>query len=88
MENGIAKIPILFDDYEMFRYGVPFETWRRKALDLIDTHTSVVFSLHDCYADLWLPHYADLLRAIRDKGCFRTLDEIAADLALAHARWV
>lgn len=87
MENGVVKIPILFDDYELFRDGVSFETWRRKALGLIDAHSFVAFSLHDCYADRWLPHYADFLRELRDRGCFRTLDQVAADVALSHARW-
>jgi hypothetical protein len=88
MENGIVKIPILFDDYEMFRKGVPFAEWRARALALVDTRPFVAFSLHDCYAEHWLPHYAGFLADIRARGQLRTLDEVAADVALAHARWV
>jgi hypothetical protein len=74
--------------HEMAARGVPFEAWRRKALALIDAHPFVAFSLHDCYADRWLDHYEDFLGAIRDRGRFRTLDEVAADVAFRHARWV
>jgi glycosyltransferase involved in cell wall biosynthesis len=87
LENGIVKIPILFDDYAMFRDGEPFEQWRDEALAAIDAHEFVAFSLHDCYAEHWLPHYADFLAAVRARGRLRTLDQVAADVALAHARW-
>jgi len=53
----------------------------------IDAHEFVAFSLHDCYAEHWLPHYAELLAAVAARGRLRTLDEVAADVALAHARW-
>lgn len=87
LENGIVKIPILFDDYALFREGEPFGRWRERALAAIDTHDFVAFSLHDCYADHWLPHYAGFLAEVRGRGRLRTLDEVAADVALAHARW-
>lgn len=87
LENGIVKIPILFDDYGMFRDGEPFERWRENALAAIDAHDFVAFGLHDCYADHWLPHYAELLAEVRARGRLRTLDEVAAEVALAHARW-
>ena len=88
MENGLVKIPILFDDYEMFRNGVPFAKWRQKALALVDADEFVAFSLHDCYADFWLPHYAEFLAEVRERGRLRTLDEVAAEVTLAHARWI
>jgi hypothetical protein len=71
----------------MFRDGEPFEQWRDEALAAIDAHEFVAFSLHDCYAEHWLPHYADFLAAVRARGRLRTLDQVAADVALAHARW-
>ena len=88
MENGIVKIPILLDDYEMYHDGVSFARWQQKALDLIDANAFVAVSLQDCYAEFWLTHYAEFLAAIRDRGRLRTLDEVAAEVALAHARWV
>lgn len=42
LANGIVKIPILFDDYAMFREGEPFERWREKALAAIDAHDVTV----------------------------------------------
>jgi len=88
MENGIVKIPILLDDHRMFRDGLSFARWQQEALDLIDANAFVAFSLHDCYAEFWLAHYAELLATVRERGRLRTLDEVAAEVALAHARWV
>ncbi len=87
LENGIVKIPILFDDYAMARDGVPFARWREQALAAIEAHDFVAFSLHDCYAEHWLPDYAELLSAVGARGRLCTLDEVAAGVALAHARW-
>jgi hypothetical protein len=88
MERGVVKLPILFDDYDLFRKGTSFDAWRRRALELVDAHGFVAFGLHDCYADRWLPHYEAFLRELQTRGRLRTLDEVAADVALAHARWV
>jgi hypothetical protein len=83
LDKRVVKIPILFDDYDLFRGRIDFEAWRHKALDAIRTHDFVAFSLHDCYAEFWLPHYAQLLSEISGLGELKTLDEVADDLYLA-----
>ena len=87
LENGIVKIPILFDDYAMFREGEPFARWRERALAAIDAHDFVAFCLHDCYAEHWLPHYAELLAAVPRAVVSARSTRSRPDVALAHARW-
>jgi hypothetical protein len=60
-----------------------YERWERKALGVIAAADNVAFSLHDCYAEWWLPSYAAFLERIRGLGAFRTLDEIAAETYLS-----
>ena len=55
------------------------------ALDKMRRYNFVAFSLHDCYARYWLPHYESFLREITAIGNLRTLDEVAGDLFLAAA---
>jgi hypothetical protein len=83
LENRLVKIPILFDDFEMHRSGWSFEAWRRQTLEAIREHDFVAFSLHDCYAAHWLPHYEGLLQEIKRMARLRTLDQVAGDLFLA-----
>jgi hypothetical protein len=64
---------------------MPFEAWARQAVDLIKSRDFTVFDLHDCYADLWLPHYAGFLRTISPLGILRTLDEVADAAILEQA---
>lgn len=83
--NRVVKIPILFDDFDLHRGRQTFEEWRRMAIDTINRHDFVAFSLHDCYAAHWLPHYQDFLCEIRQLARLRTLDEVAGDMFLAGA---
>jgi len=83
LENRLAKIPILLDDFALHRRAISFEAWARRLLDLIRQHDFVAVSLHDCYAAHWLPGYARLLDEIRMLAQLRTLDEVAAELYLA-----
>jgi hypothetical protein len=85
LENRVVKIPISFDDFDLYRQLKTFEEWRRMALDKMRRYNFVAFSLHDCYARYWLPHYEDFLREITAIGTLRTLDEVAGDLFLAAA---
>ncbi|MEB3170711.1 MAG: hypothetical protein VKK43_05000 [Synechococcaceae cyanobacterium] len=87
MRNGIVRIPILFDDYALHRDGQPFAEWKETALRHIRSHDFVAFSLHDCYAHLWLPHYGAFLQELRGLGRLCTLDQVAAETTLGQARW-
>jgi hypothetical protein len=83
--DGLVEVPIAFDDFHMYRDGMTFETWQAHALNAIEASDFVAFSLHDCYADRWLPRYHEFLRSIRMMGAFSTLDQVAARLVLQHA---
>jgi hypothetical protein len=88
LQNGIVKIPILFDDYGLYRDGQDFLEWQAIALEHIRSRPFVAFSLHDCYAHLWLPHYQTFLKELRHLGRLCTLDQVAAEITLAEARWI
>ena len=85
LEYRVVKIPISFDDFDLFCGRQSFEEWRRMATDKMRRYDFVVFSLHDCYARYWLPEYESFLREICSLGNLRTLDEVAADVFLANA---
>lgn len=83
--RGLARIPIAFDDFAMYHDGLAYDVWERQALAALEGEESVAFCLHDCYADRWLPHYAGLLKKVRNLGRLRTVDQVAAELILGSA---
>ena len=84
-EAGLARLPVSRDDFPLFMDHEEYGTWERGLLERArrDPYTCVV--LHDCYADHWLPHYERLLERLAAAAPLRTLDQIAAEVALAHA---
>ncbi len=80
---GVVRIPVHFDDFALYRNGLDFSTWAETALARIAENDLVVFSLHDCYAHLWLDRYLSFLTQVRGLGDLRTLDEVAALVTLA-----
>jgi hypothetical protein len=85
MKNRIVKIPILFDDFDMYKHGLPYDDWEQKAIETIRRNDFVAFSLHDCYARFWLPRYESFLRKVGVLGAFRTLNEVANETIFAGA---
>jgi hypothetical protein len=85
LENRIVKIPLLFDEFPMYRDGQPYEDWEAAALQAIEEHPFAAFSLHDCYAHLWLPHYASFLDKMRSLGTLKTLNQVADAMFLANS---
>lgn len=83
LERGIVKIPVLFDDFDLYRRSTPYDEWERRALSLIENNDFVAFGLHDCYAAFWIRHYPRLLERIVEHGALRTLDQVAAEVILA-----
>ena len=79
------KIPILFDDYELYREKVKYETWAQEALKTVRENDFVAFSMHDCYAGYWLPHYCGFLQEIRGLGELKTLNDVANEVILANS---
>ncbi len=84
MDQGVVKIPILFDDFVLHRSD-PYDAWEARALEAARTSDFLAFSLHDCYGDLWLDRYPSFLRRLQELGEFKTLDEVAAEVTLTHA---
>jgi hypothetical protein len=80
----IVNIPILFDDFELYQ-GRVYDHWEREWLHQLSSIRCAVLSLHDCYGALWLPRYQALLRSLKELGEMRTLDQVAADVALSQA---
>ena len=84
LENGIVKIPIHLDDFDLYKNNIDFNQWKKTVDDLIDTYDFIAISLHDCYAEFWLDHYENFLQSIKALGCFKTFDEIAAEVIMAN----
>ena len=82
MQNRIVKIPILFDDFDMYKSKMKYEEWEQKAITTIKQNDFVAFCLHDCYAHLWLPHYREFLKKIGGLGKFKTLNEVSNEVIL------
>lgn len=82
MQNRIVKIPILFDDFALYKGKVKYEEWEQKAIDRIKQDHFVTFCLHDCYGYYWLPHYREFLKKISGLGKLKTLNEIANEVKL------
>jgi hypothetical protein len=89
LDHRLAKLPIHFDDYPLFRRQVTYDAWEAEALRTIDTNPYVAFGLHDCYGDLWLPRYAQFLDKVRrllpSGGGFRTMTDVANGVFLRNA---
>ena len=84
MHNRLVKIPIVFDDYDLYRKTLSWETWEERALETIAHHDFIAFSLHDCYAQFWLPHYDRFLEKVCSLGKLRTMNEVMNGVLLSH----
>jgi hypothetical protein len=85
IQNRIVKIPIHFDDYELYRSGMRYSEWEERAWKTIAENDFVAFSLHDCYAPFWLPNYAEFLQKILALGSLQTMNRIASEEAFSIA---
>ena len=85
MQNHLSKIPIRLDDFPLYKSNMSFEDWENRVIEEIQNRDFVAFGLHDCYADLWLPHYAAFLDKISQLGTLKTLDTVADETILASA---
>jgi hypothetical protein len=85
MQNHLAKIPIRLDDFPLYKSGMPYGEWERRVIAEIQKSDFVAFGLHDCYADLWLPHYQTFLEKLSRWGELKTLDAVADETIFASA---
>jgi hypothetical protein len=86
IQNRIVKMPILFDDFELYRSKMKYEEWERKAIEMIRQNDFVAFCLHDCYSHYWLPYYREFLNKISELGKFKTLNEAADEVILINSK--
>ena len=84
LENGIVKIPIAFDDFDLYESKLSYEEWDQRAVDQMRRNDFIAFCLHYCYAHYWLPHYEGFLKKVKELGDMRTLDEVAAEVILQN----
>jgi hypothetical protein len=85
MINRLVKIPIEFDDYELYRSSMDWQAWEKQALDAIDRSDFIAFSMHDCYSQFWLPHYQSFLDKVCSLGRLQTMNEVLNQTLMSHA---
>ena len=86
LENGLVKIPIMFDDYDLYKYNMPYDQWEEEALSKISEHQFTAFCLHDCYADYWLPNYKNFLLKISELGTLKNFNQVAEEVILEYPK--
>jgi len=82
LENRVSKIPVLGDDYPLYRRELSFDQWATGILRRVEERRFAAIGLHDCYAEWWLPHYRPFLASLARLGRLRTLDEVADQVHL------
>lgn len=80
LQNGIVKIPILTDDYALYRDHTPFDEWAERTLSQIREREFAAIGLHDCYGEWWTPNYEQFLSELSSLGQFMTMDEVADEV--------
>jgi hypothetical protein len=80
LEQGLAKIPVHMDDYELFRRALDYDGWLARLRALLCSRRFLAVGLHDCYGVEWLPRYGELLEEFRAVGRLATADEVADEL--------
>jgi hypothetical protein len=76
LQNGIVKIPIHMDDYDMQTGDLSYGQWLQRLDSLVATRDFVAVGLHDCYARHWLDGYAELLGRLEHAGELWTCDQV------------
>lgn len=85
LEHRLVKIPIAFDDYALYSERMAWLNWEQQALRTLAENDFVAFSLHDCYAQFWLPHYERFLEKILALGSLKTMNEVLNRVLMSHA---
>ncbi len=86
LRNGLVRLPIARDDFALHSSpGASFDDWAAGARQLVADSDFTAISLHDCYAQHWLPQYHSFLEQITGLAELRTLNEVAAEITLGSA---
>jgi hypothetical protein len=82
MRGGVVRLPILFDDFPLYKQPMSYDRWEGELFDLIGDRSYAAFGLHDCYAHLWLSRFDGLLARLASVARLTTMGEVAASVAL------
>lgn len=85
MQNRIVKIPIVTDDFDLYKRRLDYRDWEDRLLQVIAQRKFTAFGLHDCYGEFWLPHYKELLTKIKDLGTLQTLNTVSNRIVCGSA---
>jgi len=83
--NALVKIPILADDFDLYRRRLPYERWEDRVVEILERQEVGAICLHDCYAPFWSAGYPRLLERLQELGRLVTMDDLAAEVTLANA---
>jgi hypothetical protein len=83
IENGIVKIPVLTDDFPLYKRRMSYDEWETELIEHIKNNDFTAFGTHDCYGEFWIDKYDELLSKLKSLGVkFMTCDEITGKLFL------
>jgi hypothetical protein len=85
LENRIVRLPVTLDDFSLYTGEFAYEQWEARLLGHVEQAEFTAVGLHDCYAHLWLPCYAQLIEKLSARARLRTLDEVSADVLMSAA---
>ena len=85
LQNRVVRLPVALDDFPLYTGEFPYETWEARLLDRVEQAPYTAFGLHDCYAHLWLPRYAELLEKLHSRARLQTLDDVSAEIVMSAA---
>jgi hypothetical protein len=85
LRNGICRIPIAFDDFDLHTQRLDYTEWEGRALGRARIGPVLAFCVHDCYADRWLDSYPRLLDRLSARGELLTFNELSDRMVLTHA---
>ena len=85
LQGRLVRLPVTLDDFDLYTGRQSYDEWEGELLDHVERAPYTTVGLHDCYAHLWLPRYAELLEKLRSRARLRTLDEVSADVLMSAA---
>ncbi len=85
MRDRLVRLPVTLDDFDLYTGRQSYDEWETGLLDHVERAPYTAVGLHDCYAHLWLPRYAELLEKLKPLARLRTLDDVAADVVMEAA---
>jgi hypothetical protein len=85
LRNRLVRLPVPLDDFPLYSGEFAYDEWEAQLLDHVEQAPFTAFGLHDCYAHLWLPGYAELLEKLAACARLRTLNDVSADVLLRAA---